>query len=109
MESAFKVNAAVVYCLSSLNHHNKLSPFQPSSPTLHPPKVMALDLCDANSIPAQAQTALRAFGRVDILVNNAGVSSRGSAVETELEVDRAVMEVNFFGPITLTKGSFTYL
>lgn len=45
-----------------------------------------------------------AFGHIDILVNNAGVSSRGSVMETDIAVDRRVMEVNFFGTVALTKG-----
>ncbi len=66
--------------------------------------MIALDLSDTAAIAERAQEALDAFGRVDILVNNAGVSSRSSVLETRAEVDRKVMEVNFFGPVTLTKG-----
>ena len=56
------------------------------------------------SIAGKAQEAVDAFGRIDILVNNAGVSSRGSVMETDIAVDRRVMEVNFFGTVALTKG-----
>lgn len=38
------------------------------------------------------------------MINNAGVSSRGDVLETDLAVDRKVMEVNFFGTVALTKG-----
>ncbi len=47
------------------------------------------------------------YGRVDILINNAGVSSRGSVMDTDTEVDRRIMELNFFGTISFTKGSYT--
>lgn len=77
---------------------------QPSSPSPHSPKILPLDLSDAGSIAGKAQEALDAFGHVDILVNNAGVSSRGSVMETDIVVDRRVMEVNFFGTVALTKG-----
>lgn len=40
---------------------------------------------------------------IDVLVNNAGVSNRGSGLETSLDVQRKVMEVNFFGSTLLTK------
>ena len=42
-------------------------------------------------------------GPVDILINNAGVSSRGSVVETSLEVDKRVMQVNYFGQLAMIK------
>ena len=77
---------------------------QPSSPSFYPPKILPLDLSDVASIAGKAQEAVDAFGRIDILVNNAGVSSRGSVMETDIAVDRRVMEVNFFGTVALTKG-----
>lgn len=77
---------------------------QPSSPPLHSPKILPLDLSDATSIAGRAQEAVEAFGHVDILVNNAGVSSRSSVMETDAAVDRRVMEINFFGTVALTKG-----
>ena len=80
------------------------SHIQPSSPRRHAPKIVSLDLADPSSFPDKVQQILEAFGRVDILVNNAGVSSRGSVLETDTTVDRKLMEINFFGPITLTKG-----
>jgi short-subunit dehydrogenase len=52
----------------------------------------------------KSQEAVGFYGRVDILVNNAGVGLRGSVLETDIAVDRKVMEVNFFGTIALTKG-----
>ena len=68
-----------------------------------PPQVIHLDLEDSKSIPSKAQQAQDIFGYIDILINNAGISSRGIAVETDLTVDRRIMEVNFFGPVMLTK------
>ena len=71
--------------------------------TRFPPKVIQLDLEDGQSIPAKAQRAHAIYGHIDILINNAGISSRGNAMETDIKVDRRVMEVNFFGPVMLTK------
>lgn len=41
---------------------------------------------------------------IDCLVGNAGVSSRGTALNTSGEVLSDVMNVNFFGPVALTKA-----
>jgi dehydrogenase/reductase SDR family protein 7B len=43
------------------------------------------------------------FSKLDILFNNAGISQRSQAEETHEEVDRRIMELNFFAPVKLTK------
>lgn len=53
-----------------------------------------------------AEEILKALGHVDILINNAGISYRGTIVDTGLDVDKKVMETNYFGPIALTKGTW---
>ncbi len=72
----------------------------------HPERhlVLPLDLADAASLGAAAQQALDAFGRIDVLINNGGIGQRGRAVETQIEVDRRIMEVNYFGTVALTKA-----
>lgn len=42
-------------------------------------------------------------GRVDLLVNNAGISQRSLAEDTDLQVYRTLMEVDFFAPVALTR------
>lgn len=41
--------------------------------------------------------------QIDVLVNNAGSSQRAIAVDTDLNVDRAVLELNTIGTLSLTK------
>jgi len=43
------------------------------------------------------------FGGVDVLVNNAGITHLGLFRDTDVEVLRRVMEVNFFGAVNCTK------
>lgn len=43
-------------------------------------------------------------GDIDIFINNGGISTRGSVMDTDIEVDMRVMTVNYFGPVALTKG-----
>jgi short-subunit dehydrogenase len=63
-----------------------------------------LDVSNTNDIIPCVDKALLQCGHVDILVNNAGISQRSLVVETPLEIDRKVMEVNYFGTIALTKA-----
>jgi short-subunit dehydrogenase len=64
---------------------------------------LPLDMLAPDSFTPALQSVLDRFGRVDILVNCAGMSQRGKALETELQVDRRLMELNYFGPVALTK------
>ena len=65
-------------------------------------RVVVLDLEDGASINGATQQVL-ADGPVDVLVNNGGLSQRANALDTDLSVDRRLMEVNYFGTIALTK------
>lgn len=53
-----------------------------------------------------AEQILKCYGHVDVLINNAGISYRGSILDTNMSVQREVMETNYFGPIALTQGWF---
>ncbi len=65
--------------------------------------VVPLDITDADQREDAAREVLGKFARLDVLVNNAGIGQRSAAKDTGLEVDRRIMEVDFFGPVALTK------
>ena len=66
-------------------------------------EALPLDLSETSTLPLTAQAAIQIFGHIDILVNNGGISQRSLAKDTLLDVDRKIMEINYFGTITLTK------
>lgn len=67
--------------------------------------VLPFDLINAEKdAQSLADKIISAFGRIDILVNNGGVSQRASVEETSLELNRKIMEVNFFSSVALTKA-----
>ncbi len=66
-------------------------------------RILPLDLTQTDTLQLSAQAAIQLFGHVDILINNGGISQRSLIAETDLSVDRAIMEVNYFGAIALTK------
>ncbi|PWL24336.1 MAG: short chain dehydrogenase [Fluviicola sp. XM-24bin1] len=70
--------------------------------------VLPLDLADSSNFDALASAVVEKLGKIDILVNNGGMSQRSEAHETPLEVDRRIMEVNYFGNIALTKAVLPY-
>lgn len=66
-------------------------------------RIIPLDLSQPSTLQLCVEAALQVFGHIDILVNNGGISQRGLAKETTLEVDRKIMEIDYFGTIALTK------
>ena len=65
--------------------------------------IMPLDLSRQEDIEATAGRVLQQFGAIDILVNNGGVSQRSLVIETDVDVDRRIMEVDYFSGVILTK------
>lgn len=65
--------------------------------------VVALDLAEEQTHGEVAREAAIPFGPIDILVHSGGITSRGLAAETLMEVDHRVMQVNFFGTVSLTR------
>ncbi len=66
--------------------------------------VLPLDLCAIENTSIYTDKIIAKYGRLDILINNGGVSQRASANDTNMEVNRQLMEVNFFGNIALAKA-----
>jgi len=71
----------------------------------HPDRhiVTPLDLSDPATLHAAIEDVRDRLGPVDVLVHSGGISQRSLARETDLTVDRRIMEVNYFGAVTLTK------
>jgi short-subunit dehydrogenase len=67
-------------------------------------RVLPLDLGQPSTLQLCAEAAIQMFGQVDVLVNNGGISQRSLAKDTTVDVDRRVMEIDYFGTITLTKA-----
>ena len=49
------------------------------------------------------------FKKIDILINNAGISQRSLAKNTNIEVDRKIMDVNYFGSVCITKHALPHM
>ncbi len=60
-------------------------------------------MSEPSTLPIIVEAAIQIFGHIDVLINNAGIAQRSLAKETVLDVDRRIMEVDYFGTIALTK------
>ncbi len=73
------------------------------------PMTAVCDITSASECAAAVERVLRRWGGIDILVNNAGITHLGRFRDTDLEVLRKVVDVNFFGAVHMTKAALTSL
>jgi dehydrogenase/reductase SDR family member 7B len=66
-------------------------------------QILPLDLTEPSLLQRVAADAMHRFGPIDVLIHCAGVSQRSLAQDTIAEVDRAIMEINYFGTVELTR------
>ncbi|MFE0461181.1 SDR family NAD(P)-dependent oxidoreductase [Kitasatospora sp. NPDC058965] len=68
-------------------------------------EVRALEVTD----PASVQACLAGLDRLDALVNNAGAGHLGTLEQESVAAVRAVLEVNFFGVLNVTRAALPLL
>jgi dehydrogenase/reductase SDR family protein 7B len=71
--------------------------------------VVPLDLTDTKNIGEKVKEVINQIGNIDVLFNNGGISQRSYFYETPLDIDRKVMEIDYFGHIALTKAVIPYM
>ena len=67
-------------------------------------KILPIDLNDFYAAPALVKKAYNIFGRIDILINNAGVSQRSLIVDTQFDVLKKLIEINYLGTVALSSA-----
>ncbi|GMT33940.1 hypothetical protein PFISCL1PPCAC_25237 [Pristionchus fissidentatus] len=73
----------------------------------HEPAYAYLDLAEPDKV--EELVKLSHNGVIDCLVNNAGISMRGSVAETDMSVQRRVMETNYFGQVAVTRSLLPFI
>ena len=66
--------------------------------------IAPLDLEISDSLDGVVKRVLSEVETVDIMIHCGGISQRSLAIETSLEVDRHIMEIDYFGTVALTKS-----
>jgi short-subunit dehydrogenase len=61
------------------------------------------DLGNETEVNRASEEIISKYTIIDRLIFVSGISQRDSALDTNLEVDRKIMEVNYFGHINMTK------
>ncbi|MDN5620515.1 MAG: SDR family NAD(P)-dependent oxidoreductase [Psychrobacter sp.] len=65
--------------------------------------VVPFDISDAAQAKAAYDNAKAQAGNIDWLINNAGISQRSLIMETDEDVERQIMEVDYFAQTRLTR------
>ena len=99
VESLIAQGAKVATCG---RNHDKLYRLQSEFPSadLH---TTVTDVSNENDCRRFIESSIKTFGGIDILINNAGVSMRALLKETNTEVIKKVMDINFYGTVYCTK------
>ena len=71
--------------------------------------LLPLDLEQHENAEAWYNQASAFTGSIDVLINNAGMGHLGTAIEMELDIERKVFEVNFWGAVALTKAVLPHM
>jgi short-subunit dehydrogenase len=67
-------------------------------------ETIPFDLSSPDEVTRVAQETVSKFGPIYLLINNGGISQRSLAHETPVELDRKILEIDFFSYIILTKA-----
>ena len=104
------IGEALTYALSSagaiiiISSRNLAELERVKNQSTHPDKIKItpLDLENASSLQQKTLDAIAAFGHIDIMIHNGGISQRSFVIDTSMEVQRKVMEIDYFSYVALT-------
>ena len=103
-ELARQLDRAGAQLILSARNVEKLNELKESLQHKEQHLVVQVDLADTSKVGLLAQQIVSHYGRIDVLINNGGISQRATAYDTTMDVNRQIMEVNFFGNIAMTKA-----
>ncbi|GAB2776093.1 SDR family NAD(P)-dependent oxidoreductase [Rhabdobacter roseus] len=66
--------------------------------------VLPMDVTQFDQAEVHAARVVGYFGRIDLIVHNAGISQRSYVRDTDFEVYRRLMDVDFFSTVALTQA-----
>ena len=100
-----KRGAHLVLSARRLERLEQLQKELPTTKTL----IVKTDVSKEEDCKTLIDKAINEFGQIDILINNAGISMRSLFVETDLDVIKKLMDVNFWGTVFCSKYALPYL
>ncbi len=74
-----------------------------------PPLAIGCDVTSWEACAEAIEQVCKHFGGIDLLINNAGITHLSPLAETDVDVIRRVMDVNFFGALYCTRAALPHL
>jgi short-subunit dehydrogenase len=99
VEALLDMDCKVATCGRNSDKLYQLQVANPNKP-LH---TKVADVSNQTDCRRFIESTIEAFGGIDILVNNAGISMKALFEDTDLDIIRQVMDVNFWGAVYCTK------
>lgn len=99
VEALLDMNCSVATCGRNSDKLYQLQVANPNKP-LH---TKVADVSNETDCRRFIESTIETFGGIDVLINNAGISMKSLFAETDLNIIREVMEVNFWGAVYCTK------
>ncbi|NRA92127.1 MAG: SDR family oxidoreductase [Psychroserpens sp.] len=66
--------------------------------------ILPFDLAEYEAMDAVVKNALSEVGNIDVLINNGGISQRSLIIDTDISVDKKLMDVDYLGTVALSKA-----
>ncbi|CAM3905014.1 SDR family oxidoreductase [Rheinheimera salexigens] len=106
---ANKLAAAGAILILSARRETELTRVRDSLVNAQQHLLLPLDITDTAAVAAALATIKQQIGRLDWLINNAGISQRSLIMDTTLETERKLFEVDYFAQINLTRQALPLL
>lgn len=93
-------------CKLILSSRNEAALKRVKSQCINPENVgiVTLDLEAFDKLEDKTSQALSVFGSVDVLINNAGISQRSLILDTDFEVYKRLIDIDYLGTVALSKS-----
>ncbi|MGB6268302.1 MAG: SDR family oxidoreductase [Olleya sp.] len=88
----------------SSRHEATLNEIKTGCPNPNNIVVLPFDLANYNTMKLVVEQAINYFGKVDILINNGGISQRSLIIDTNISVDKKLMDIDYLGTVALSKA-----
>jgi short-subunit dehydrogenase len=101
---AMALNKAGAYLVLSSRSAEKLNEVKQACEYPDKIEMMVCDMEETEKLNAAATTAWKMFNHIDYVFLNAGIALRDLAINTEFDMVKKVMTVNFFSNVIITKA-----
>ena len=67
-------------------------------------EILPFDLADYLKMTPIVEKAISCFDKIDLLINNGGISQRSLIIDTDITVDKKLIDVDYLGTVALSKA-----